>query len=74
MSSPGLELAVIRSDVHPDLKIKVHIIENGTFTYDEAHSVHDDGHFPDTDFGLRWIHVTTNNMAHVAVCALPLLH
>jgi hypothetical protein len=69
MSSSGLELAVIRRDVPPDLKIMVHIIKEGSFTYDEGHFVDDEGHFPHPGDrgGLRWIHVPTNNMAHVAV-------
>jgi hypothetical protein len=71
----NLQLAVIRSEVHPDLEIKVHIIENGRLAYDEGHSVFDDGHLPQPDHGksLRWIHVPTNNMAHVAVRILLLL-
>jgi hypothetical protein len=65
----NLQLAVIRPEVHPDLEVRVHVIKAGRFTYDERHFVHEDHHFPQPNRGegLRWIHVPTNNMAHVAV-------
>jgi hypothetical protein len=67
-----LELAVIRRQVHPDLTIRVHLFKDGNFTYDEGHPIHDEGHFPQPSNGEgRWIHVPTNNMAHVAVSQFP---